>query len=102
MPLAAFIAAANCAPAGAHVFNLHGESVTIRSVVDLIHRNAETECITIEGDPLPIPPHMVDDAIHAVLPDLPRTPLEDGVRETMAAFRRLRDEDRLPVGELEG
>jgi hypothetical protein len=33
---------------------------------------------------------------------MPHTPLEDGVRLTLEHFRRLRDEGRLDVADLEG
>jgi nucleoside-diphosphate-sugar epimerase len=98
---AAFVEAADRAPAGAHVFNLHGDSATIRSVVDRIHAHAAAPVIEIEGAPLPIPPDMVADSIEKVLPDLPRTPLEDGIRETMERFRELQSEGRLTTTELD-
>lgn len=98
---AAFIEAADRAPAGAHVFNLHGDSETIRTVVDMIHTHAADPVIEIEGDPLPIPPDMVADSIDTVLPGLPRTPLADGVRETMDHFGLLQAEGRLSTAELD-
>lgn len=97
----AFIIAADFAPPGAHVFNLHGERCDIADIIDMIHANAETECIGMTGVPLPIPPEMVDASIREVLGDLPRTEIEDGVRETMAAFRTLQEEGRLPIAELD-
>jgi hypothetical protein len=33
---------------------------------------------------------------------MPVTPLEDGIRETVAIFRRLRDEGRLDTSDLDG
>jgi nucleoside-diphosphate-sugar epimerase len=98
---AAFIEAADRAPSGAHVFNLHGASETIRTVVDMIHEHATKPVIQIEGDPLPIPPDIVADSIESVLPGLPRTPLAEGVAETMAQFRTLQSEGRLTTMELD-
>src|SRR5438128_7156602 len=37
---AAFIACADAAPAGAHVFNLHGETVGVERIAELINRNS--------------------------------------------------------------
>ena len=39
-------------------------------------------------------------AIRTVIPGLPHTPIEDGVRETMASFRRLAAENRLETHDL--
>ena len=95
---AAFIACADRAPEGAHVFNLHGETVTVDRIVELIG----SESITFAGPPIPIAPAMDDSAIRRVLTDLPSTPLEVGVRETMERFAALRDECRLDTSDLDG
>ena len=94
---AAFIACADRAPEGAHVFNLHGETVTVDRIVELIG----SESITFAGPPIPIAPAMDDSAIRRVLTDLPSTPLEVGVRETMERFAALRDECRLDTSDLD-
>ncbi len=97
----AFIIAADTAPPGAHVFNLHGERQRIAAIIDLIHRHAAAPCITMSGAPLPIPPEMVDTSIRSVLGELPRTSIEAGTEETMAAFVSLQQQGRLPVAELD-
>lgn len=97
----AFVIAADSAPPGAHVFNLHGERGDIADIIELIHGHADSECIGMTGAPLPIPPEMVDASIREVLGDLPHTSLKDGVRETMDAFRVLQAEGRLSVAELD-
>ena len=94
---AAFIACADRAPAGAHVFNLHGETVTVDRIVELIG----SASITFAGPPIPVAPAMDDSAIRRVLTDLPSTPLEAGVRETMERFAALRDECRLDTSDLD-
>ena len=100
----AFIACADRAPAGAQVFNLHGESVEVLRFVELIEANLEGDerCrVTIEGPPLPIASNMNDDSIQRLVGDLPSTPLETGVRETMARFRELKKHGRLDTRDLE-
>lgn len=97
----AFIIAADTAPPGAHVFNLHGDRCEIAEIIDLIHAQGVSDCIGMTGVPLPIPPEMVDESIREVLGDLPRTALADGVRETMDAFRALDKAGRLSVRELD-
>src|SRR5436190_15071378 len=51
---AAFIAGADRAPQGAHVFNLHGETVDVESIVTAINENANAELVTFAGPPIPI------------------------------------------------
>lgn len=101
---AAFIKCADFAPEGAHVFNLHGETVEVERIARVINENApngESDLVTFGGLPIPIAPAMNDAAIRRVIGDLPRTPLETGVRETMRRFAELRDAGRLDTGDIE-
>jgi len=88
---AAFIACADQTPNGANVFNLHGETVTVKRIADLINELTDGALITFGGPPIPIAPAMDDTAIRRFIGDLPSTPLEIGVRETMDRFAALRD-----------
>jgi len=97
---AAFISCADNAPEGAHVFNLHGETVTVERIANFI--NSQTrDLITFGGPPIPIAAAMDDTAIRRVLNGLPSTPLEVGVHETMERFAALRDAGRLDTSDLE-
>ena len=98
-----FLECTDRAPEGAHVFNLHGDSVDMAEVIDLIHENSPegAPAITVEGPTLPIPPSMDGNRIEAAIPDLPKTSLSQGVRMTMEHFARLRDEDRLDTRDLD-
>jgi nucleoside-diphosphate-sugar epimerase len=101
---AAFISCADNAPEGAHVFNLHGETVTVERIAKFInsqvaHNNGEL--VTFGGPPIPIAAAMDDTAIRRVLSGLPSTPLEAGVHETMERFAALRDAGRLDTSDLE-
>jgi nucleoside-diphosphate-sugar epimerase len=101
---ATFIACADQMPEGAHVFNLHGETVSVERVAKLINQQvsrANGDLITFGGPPIPIAPAMDDSAIRKVMTMLPSTPLETGVRETMQRFAALRDRGRLDVNDLE-
>ena len=95
---AAFIACADTNPEGAHIFNLHGETVTVDRIKDLIN----SDLITFGGPPIPIPASINDAAIRAFIGDLPSTPLEIGVRETMDRFATLRDAGTLDTTDLNG
>lgn len=98
---AAFIACADKSPEGAHVFNLHGETVSVDRIANFINASAaDGELITFGGPPIPIAPAMDDSAIRRVIGALPSTPLETGMRETMEKFAALRDAGRLDTSDL--
>jgi len=97
---AAFLACADHGPAGAHVYNLEGEAVDMDRVVTLIKTHRPEARITVGGAPIPIPPSLDGAAIRSALPQLPRTPLEEGIRETVHQFQKLLDEGRLNTDDL--
>jgi nucleoside-diphosphate-sugar epimerase len=98
---AAFIACADRAPQGAHVFNLHGETVDVESIVTVINENANAELVTFAGPPIPIAAAIDDTAIRKAIPDLPSTALPAGIRETMRRFRSLKDASRLDTSDID-
>jgi len=101
---AAFIACADRAPEGAHVFNLHGETVEVAHIAQLINQNSITpnrQLVTYGGPPIPIAPAINDAAIKRALGDLPSKPVAAGIRETMQRFAELRDAGRLDTSDIE-
>src|SRR5216683_4351995 len=64
---AAFIACADRVPPGAYVFNLHGESVEVDRIAQLINQHSAGELITYGGPPIPIAASMNDAAIRRVI-----------------------------------
>ena len=98
---AAFIACADRAPAGAHVFNLHGETVEVKRIAEVINQNVGRGLVSFSGVPIPIAPALDDTAIRSVIGDLPSTPLEVGIAETMRRFIVLRDAGRLDTSDIE-
>jgi UDP-glucose 4-epimerase len=98
---AAFIACADRAPAGAHVFNLHGETVEVKRIAEVINQNVGRDLVSFSGVPIPIAPALDDTAIRSVIGDLPSTPLEVGIAETMRRFIVLRDAGRLDTSDIE-
>ena len=97
---ATFIACAGDTPEGAHVFNLHGETVTVERIANFINISTNSDLITFGGPPIPIAAAMDDSAIRRLLNNLPSTPLEIGMRETMDRFAALRDAGRLDTSDL--
>jgi nucleoside-diphosphate-sugar epimerase len=98
---AAFIACADNAPEGAHVFNLHGETVEVARIVDVINETAGRELATFGGAAIPIAASINDAAIRRTVGDMPSTPLEVGIKETMKQFAALRDAGRLDTSDIE-
>src|ERR1700752_4643751 len=99
---AAFIACADNAPDGAHVFNLHGETVSVEKITQIINEfSLAADLITFGGPPIPVAQSLSDAAIRRVIGPLPSTPLQTGVRETMDKFAELRDSGRLDTNDLE-
>ncbi|HYW72172.1 MAG TPA: SDR family NAD(P)-dependent oxidoreductase [Pyrinomonadaceae bacterium] len=97
---AAFIACADRAPDGAHVFNLHGETLEIERIAGAINQTAGSDLVTFGGPPIPIAAAIDDAAIQQAIPDLPSTPLADGVRKTMQQFSELHARGRLDTGDI--
>jgi len=98
---AAFIACADRAPEGAHIFNLHGETVDVETIASVINKNAERNLVTFAGPPIPIAPALDDAAIRKAIPDLPSTPLEPGIAETMRRFASLKNSGRLDTSDID-
>jgi nucleoside-diphosphate-sugar epimerase len=100
---AAFIASADLAPAGAHVFNLHGETRDVGDVIGLIDDVLPSArgLITHDGPRIPIAPELSDASFRATVGALPTMTLADGVRLTMDQFVALRQAGRLDVAELD-
>jgi nucleoside-diphosphate-sugar epimerase len=98
---AAFIACADRAPDGAHVFNLHGETINVGQIAKVINEIAKSELVSFSGPLIPIAPALNDSAIRSAIGDLPSTPLEVGIGETMRRFSELRDAGRLDTSDIE-
>jgi nucleoside-diphosphate-sugar epimerase len=101
---AAFIACADSSIEGANVFNLHGETVAVERIASYINQQTSLhgcEPITFGGPPIPIAPSLNDAAIRQAIGNLPSTPLESGIQETMQRFAALRDAGRLDVSDIE-
>lgn len=99
----AFIRAASADLEGAFVFNSHGESVDMATVVEEIG-NLVPEAkglITFDPTPLALPPELDDSAIVHALGDIPHTSLTKGMKETIERFAFLRGEDRLDTNDLD-
>lgn len=97
---AAFIACADRAPKGAHVFNLHGETLTVDLIANFINEESKNDLVTFSGPPIPIAPAIDDSAIRRSIGPLPSTPYTDGIRATMKRFAELHGAGRLDTSDL--
>lgn len=85
-----FVQAARTPFQGADVFNIKGAVAHVSEVIAAIE-SAEPAVkghITYEDKPLVFPDGQEDDALRAVLGDIPDTPLRDGVAQTIAHFKQ--------------
>ena len=74
--------------------------MTVKRITDFINEVMNAALITFDGPPIPIAPALDDAAIRKLIGDLPSTPLETGMRETMDRFAALRDADVLDTTDL--
>jgi nucleoside-diphosphate-sugar epimerase len=88
---------------GAKSYNLRGAVVTLADFHAALCRvlPEAKDLVTIGTAQIAIMHDLSDAGIQADLGPLPVTPLEDGIRETVAIFCRLRDEGRLDTADLE-
>jgi nucleoside-diphosphate-sugar epimerase len=101
---AAFIACADHAPEGAHVFNIHGATLEVADIVRTIDAYLPADArglISYGGPPIPMPPALDDTALRRTIPGLPRTSVETGVADTIHRFTALRDGGRLDTSDIE-
>ncbi|MCC7357955.1 MAG: NAD-dependent epimerase/dehydratase family protein [Anaerolineales bacterium] len=94
-----FVRAALAPITGAEVYNVGGASLHMREIVAAIEAEAPAAAgkVTFDDKPLPFPEAVDDAAITAALGALPKTPLAQGVRETVAIFRAALADGRVAV-----
>lgn len=96
-----FIAAARAPFEGADIFNAPGTPANMEAVVAAIEAAAPEMAgqITFEPKALPFPEEMDGAPLDQVIGPSRRTPLVEGVAQTVAHFRRLIEQGRLNVDE---
>jgi nucleoside-diphosphate-sugar epimerase len=89
--------------AGAKSYNLRGRVVTLEQFRQALVRvlpEAEGK-VTVGSTQIAIAYDLSDDGLQRDLGPMPRTSLEDGIRETVTIFRQLAREGRLDAGDLD-
>ncbi len=97
----AFLKSVESDIAGCHVFDLNGECRAVAEVVGLIRAEVPAADVKIDGDELPFPPDISDKPVRDFLGGYDKTSLEDGVRQTIAGFKRLAGTGSLDLSQLD-
>jgi nucleoside-diphosphate-sugar epimerase len=89
---------------GAKSYNLHGAVVTVADFHAAMCKvlPEAARLVSVGTTQIAIAYDLSDDALQRDFGPMPRTPLEEGIRETAAIFRQLRSEGRLDTADLEG
>src|SRR5579863_1199767 len=97
-----FIRAALSNHEGAMIYTPRGSVVSVDEILAALEKvvPGAHNLIRSEGRPIPVISDVDDGALRRDFGDLPRTPLDEGVRETVEIFRRLQREGRLDTREL--
>lgn len=98
-----FIRFAESAVEGAKVYTPRGEVIEIERFLEVLGRlmPQSRKLVRAEGKPLPIAFDFDDSALIRDLGEAPRTPIEEGIRETAEIFERLKRENRLDLSDLD-
>ncbi len=98
-----FIRAVESDLEGARIYTPRGAVVSVEEILAALERQfpEARRLIRAEGNPIPVAADVENNAIRKDFPDLPVTPLDEGVRETADIFRRLQQENRLDLRELD-
>lgn len=97
-----FLKALTAPHEGADAYNVRGAVTPIETFVDILRKidPARGARITHGSRQLPIAPDLDDSRLERALGPLPRTSLEEGVRDTFERFAKLRDEGRLDLSDI--
>lgn len=87
----AFIRAVSEDRASAEVFDLNGVPTSVEAWLEMVRGLAPDARLEATGEALPFPADLSDEPVRAFLGDYGAVPLEDGIAETLQAFRRLLD-----------
>jgi nucleoside-diphosphate-sugar epimerase len=88
---------------GAKSYNLRGAVVTLAEFHQALARvlPEAAELVTLGTTQIAIAHDLSDDALQRDLGPMPKTSLEDGIRETVRIFRQLHNEGRLDTADLD-
>ena len=85
----AFIACVDAAPRGAHVFDLMGSQATTPDIVKAILEIVPDAQVEVGDAKLPLPYGQDDAGLRALVGDWPAISLNQGIQQSVGAFRKL-------------
>ena len=88
---------------GNRTYNLRGEMVDIEDIIATIETVIPSAkgLITHTEDEIPCATDLEDSDLQLEIGDIPKTSLQEGVRQTVKIFEKLQDEGRLDTSELD-
>lgn len=88
---------------GAKTYSLRGDVVSMEEIIDTIETVIPSSkgLISHTENEIPCATNLDDSDLRSEIGDIPKTPLREGVRQTVQVFERLRDEGRLDTTDLE-
>jgi nucleoside-diphosphate-sugar epimerase len=88
---------------GAKTYTLRGAVIQMDEFLATLNRllPESRNLVRSEGKPIPIAFDFDDSALQRDIGEIPRTPLEDGIRETAEIFKRLHARGELSLSDLE-
>jgi nucleoside-diphosphate-sugar epimerase len=89
---------------GAKAYNMRGAVTTVAAFKEALVKvlPAAADLVTVGTAQIAIAYDLDDAALEKDLGPMPKTALEDGIRETVCIFKRLMDEGRLDTSDLDG
>ncbi len=98
-----FLRCAEAPIEGAKTYTLRGAVIQMGEFLSTLNRllPESGKLIHADGKPIPIAYDFDDSALVRDIGEAPRTPLEDGIRETAEIFGRLRSEGEIDISDLE-
>jgi len=98
-----FLRCAEVAVEGAKTYTLRGAVMHMDEFLATLNRllPRSRSLVRAEGMPIPIAFDFDDSALQRDIGEAPRTPLEEGIRETAEIFERLRSQGELDLSDLE-
>jgi nucleoside-diphosphate-sugar epimerase len=82
---------------GAHVFNLEGAAIRMDEFIQVLERlrPGASKLVSASGPQVPVAWRMDGSRIRQMIPDVPNTALEEGVKKTLEIFQQLARENRI-------
>jgi nucleoside-diphosphate-sugar epimerase len=97
-----FLRCAEASPSGAHVYSLRGAVIQMDDFIKALEqvRPGAHRLVHADGKQLPVAPDLDDSALVRDVGEIPRTPLPEGIRETLRIFEGLQRAGRLDTSDL--